>query len=66
MKRKQVPLWEKSYLSIKEAMKYFNIGENKMRELADLPEVHFVIFIGNKKMINRKKLESYLNCKSAI
>lgn len=66
MERKQIPLWERSYLSIKEAMKYFNLGENKIRELSNLPDSHFVIFIGNKKLINRKLLEKFINCKSTI
>ena len=32
--KKEVPIWEKSNLTIEEAAAYFNIGENKLRKLA--------------------------------
>lgn len=30
-----VPIWEKYTLTIEEASKYFHIGENKLRKLAE-------------------------------
>ena len=39
--KKEVPIWEKSNLTIEEAAAYFNIGENKLRKLAaDENQVH--------------------------
>ena len=35
MTNADVPIWEKYMLTIEEASKYFRIGENKLRKLAD-------------------------------
>lgn len=65
----EVPVWEKYLLTIKEAAKYFNIGENKLYKMADAyldSEYKFVIQNGNRIMINRKKFEDFLNNLSSI
>lgn len=35
MNQPDVPIWEKYTLTIEEAAKYFRIGENKLRKLAE-------------------------------
>ena len=35
MSNNDVPIWEKYTLTIEEASKYFRIGENKLRRLAE-------------------------------
>ena len=35
MNNADVPIWEKYTLTIEEASKYFRIGENKLRKLAE-------------------------------
>ncbi len=35
MNNMNVPIWEKYTLTIEEASKYFRIGENKLRRLAE-------------------------------
>lgn len=35
MKQTDIPIWERYTLTIEEASKYFRIGENKLRRLAD-------------------------------
>ena len=35
MNNTDVPIWEKYTLTIKEASKYFRIGEKKLRKLAE-------------------------------
>ena len=50
-----VPIWQKELLSVKEAAAYFGIGENKIR--VDNP---YVLWVGNKRMIKRKLMESYI------
>ena len=35
MYQSDVPIWEKYTLTIEEAAKYFRIGENKLRKLAE-------------------------------
>ena len=57
---KQVPIWEKSNLTIEEAAAYFGIGENKLRELTNAENCLFVLYVGTKRLIKRKKLEKYL------
>ena len=58
---KEVPIWEKSNLTLEEAAAYSGIGINKLRSLANDPRCSFVIRIGNKKLIKRKKFEEYLS-----
>ena len=35
MNNNDIPIWEKYTLTIEEASKYFRIGENKLRRLAE-------------------------------
>ena len=55
-----VPIWEKSNLTLEEAAAYFNIGQNKLRELTNDKNCGFVIWVGTKRLIKRLKLEEYL------
>ena len=41
-KRKHVPIWEKSNLTLEEAAAYFGIGINKLRSMTDSEECGFV------------------------
>lgn len=56
-----VPIWEKSNLTLEGAASYFNIGINKLRELSDDDKCPFVLWVGSKRLIKRKKLEEYLS-----
>ena len=56
----EVPVWEKSNLTLEEAAAYFNIGQNKLRELTNDENCDFVIWVGTKRLIKRLKLEEYL------
>lgn len=53
-------LSQKYGLTIQEAVQYFSIGENKIRELIKTPECDFVYYIGRKAVIKRQKLENFL------
>ena len=59
-KNKNVPIWEKSNLTLTEAAEYFNIGEHKLREITNNHKCNFVLFIGTKRLIKRKEFEKYL------
>ena len=49
MSNNDVPIWEKYTLTIEEASKYFRIGENKLRRLAEEnPTAGWVILNGNR------------------
>ena len=54
---------EKYNLTIKEASKYYNIGENTLRCIAknDGSKYCFVLYVGKKVLIKKKKFEEYLN-----
>ena len=55
-----VPIKDKLNLTIEEAAAYSNIGINKLRSMADEPSCPFVLYIGKRKVIKRKKFEWYL------
>ena len=56
----QVPLREKSNLTLDEAAQYFNIGTHKLREISNSEDCSFVLWVGNKRLIKRMPLEKYL------
>lgn len=55
-----VPLWERATLTLEETAAYTGIGINKLREMSYEPDCNFVIWLGNKRLFKRKKLEEYL------
>jgi len=59
--RDTVPLWEKSNLTLEEAAAYSGIGINKLRTLSDKEDCSFVLWVGNKRLLKRKKLDEYLD-----
>ena len=56
-KRIEVPVWEKSTLTLDEAAAYSGIGKNKLRTLTDC---NFVLWIGSKRLIKREMLDEYI------
>ena len=56
---KEVPIWEKSNLTLDEAAAYSGIGKNKLRELSDEQNCKFVLFIGTKRLIKRRELDKF-------
>ena len=54
-------------LTIKEAARYFGIGENKLRRLAaGKPTASWVILNGNRILIKRRQLEKILDSQDQI
>ena len=49
----EVPIREKSNLTLEEAAAYFNIGQNRLRELTNDKNCSFVIWVGSKRLIKR-------------
>lgn len=47
-KENLVPVWESG------------IGVRKLRDMTDKPECNYVIWVGNRRMIKRKKFDEYL------
>lgn len=57
---KEVPIWEKSNLTLEEAAAYYGIGVNKLREITNDDNCKFVLWVGNKRLIKRKVLDQFL------
>ena len=56
----QVPIWHKSNLSVEEAAAYSGVGMTKLRQLSDREDCDFVLWVGRKRLIKRKKLDEFL------
>jgi len=56
----EVPIWEKVTITKEEAAAYSNIGINKIDELMRNPVCNFVIYIGKKRLIKRKRFEEFI------
>ncbi len=62
-----VPIWQKYLLTIEEASKYFRIGENKLRKLAEENlNASWVLMNGNRIQIKRKQFEKIIDTLNAI
>ena len=67
MNNMNVPIWEKYTLTIEEASKYFRIGENKLRRLAEENiNSGWVIMKGNRLQIKRKQFEKIIDTLDTI
>ena len=62
----EVPIWEKSNLTLAEAALYSSIGINRLRELSDKQNCSFVLWVGSKRLIKRKKLDEFLERQYSI
>lgn len=57
-----IPIWEKYTLTIEEASKYFRIGENKLRKLAEEnPRASWILLNGNRIQIKRRQFEKLID-----
>lgn len=63
---KEVPIWEKSNLSLEEAAAYSGIGINKLRELTNEKTCRFVLWVGNKRLIKRRLFDQYIEQEYSI
>lgn len=59
-KENPVPIWERTTLTLMEAVQYTGIGRDKLREISDREDCDFVLWVGNKRFLKRKKLEEYI------
>lgn len=67
MGKEDIPIWEKYTLTVEEASRYFRIGENKIRKLAEEnPNANWLIMNGNRIQIKRKQFEKVIDTLNAI
>ena len=57
---KEVPIWEKSNLTLEEAAAYSGIGIGKIREITNDEKCRFVLWVGNKRLIKRRLFDQYI------
>ena len=62
-----IPVWERYTLTIEEASRYFRIGENKLRRLAEESKnANWLIMNGNRIQIKRKQFEKIIDTLDVI
>ena len=67
MGKEDIPIWEKYTLTVEDASRYFRIGENKIRKLAEEnPNANWLIMNGNRIQIKRKQFEKVIDALNAI
>lgn len=59
--KNEIPIWEKSNLTIEEAAEYSNIGQNRISNLLKEPRCPFVLYVGSKKLVRRKEFEKFIS-----
>ena len=67
MSYSDVPIWEKYTLTIEEAVKYFRIGEKKLRKLVEEnSDANWLIMNGNRVQIKRRQFEKVIDSLDVI
>lgn len=64
--KQEVPIWEKSNLTLAEASAYSGIGVNKLREITNNKKCRFVLWVGNKRLIKRRLLDEYIENEEGV
>lgn len=60
-KTNKVPIWYKANLTIEEAVEYTGIGRDKLYDMTNREDCPFVLWVGSKRLIKRKRLEEFLD-----
>lgn len=66
MSKLEVPIWEKSNLTLEEAAAYTGIGINKLREISNDRHCDFVLWVGSKRLLKRRLLDRYLESRYTL
>ena len=57
-----IPVWEKYTMTVEEASKYFTLGQNKIRWLAEQNRhADWYIMNGNRLLIKKKQFEKFID-----
>lgn len=65
-KTKEMPIWQKSNLTVEEAAVYSGIGVNRIRQLSDNEDCKFVLWVGSKRLIKRRLFDTYIERQYSI
>ena len=56
-----VPIWEKSNLTVEEAVSYSGIGRDKIKEISNDDRCPFVLWVGSRRLIKRRQFDAYID-----
>lgn len=59
-KNNPIPIWERELITVEEGTALTGIGFLKLRAMSNESGCNYVIWIGAKKMLKRRKLEEFL------
>ena len=59
--KKEIAIENKYNLTIEEASAYFNVGIERIRQIAEEHKSEFVIMVGTKKLLKKKKMEHFFD-----
>lgn len=62
----EVPIWEKTNLTVEEAAAYSGIGVTKIKDLSNDERCPFVLWNGTKRLIKRRRFDEYLESQYSI
>ena len=62
----KLPIDKKMTLTIREAAAYSNIGRNTLYKMLQDPRCPFVLYVGKRGLIKRKKFEEYIDSRIEI
>lgn len=62
----EVPIWQKTNLTVEEAAEYSGIGINKIKEITNDESCRFVLWVGSKRLIKRKLFDAYVEAQYSI
>ena len=57
---KEVPIWEKANLTLVEAAAYSGIGTGKLREITNVKNCNFVLWVGIQRLIKKRLFDKYI------
>ena len=59
--KQTIPYWEKATMTIEEAVAYSGIGRDTLYRLTNQKNCPFVLWIGTKRRIKRKKFDDFIS-----
>lgn len=62
----EVPIWEKSNLTLEETAAYSGVGINRIREMTNNEDCPFVLWVGKKRLIKRRVFDKYIEKQYSI
>lgn len=62
----EIPIWEKSNLTLEETAAYSNIGIGRLKEMTANDDCAFVLWVGSKRLIKRKAFDQFIENQFSI